>query len=66
MIAVEEDRKFHIHLENCLAAGVSFVPLVVKSLGEWSDKAIDAHRMIGKQLAQHMGQPPSHLINHLF
>ena len=28
-IAVGEDRKFYTHLENCLAAGVSFVPLMV-------------------------------------
>ena len=65
-ITVREDRKFRIHLENCLAAGVSFVPLVVESLGGWSDEAIDTLRLIGKQQAQRMGLPPSHSINHLF
>ena len=65
-ITVGEDRKFRIHLENCLAAGVSFVPLVVESLGGWSDEAIDTLRLIGKQQAQRMGLPSSHSINHLF
>ena len=65
-IAVGEDRKFHTHLENCLAAGVSFVPLMVESLGGWSDEAVDTLRLIGKQQAQRMGLPPSRSINHLF
>ena len=51
VITVREDTKFCTHLENCLPAGVSFVPLVVESLGGWSNEAINNLRLIGKQQA---------------
>ena len=37
---VREHRKFCTHLENCLAAGVPFVPLVVESLGDGAMKQL--------------------------
>ena len=39
-LAVGENRKMTMHASHCQAVGVSFVPLVIESLGGWSDLAV--------------------------
>ena len=46
--------------------GVSFIPLVVESLGGWSDEAADTIASIGRLLGQRLGIPPAETIRHLF
>ena len=46
------------HAESCRAVGVSFVPLVVETLGGWSKGAADALTSIGRLLGQRLGIPP--------
>ena len=40
--SVGEDRKRAAHAEACHSVGVSFIPLVVESLGGWSDQGVSA------------------------
>ena len=59
-------RKMAAHAESCRAVGVSFVPLVVETLGGWSKGAADALTSIGHLLGQWLGIPPSESTSHLF
>ena len=45
-----EERKMAAHAKSCRAVGVSFVPLVVETLGGWSKGAADALTSIGRLL----------------
>lgn len=47
-------------------AGVSFIPLVVESLGGWSDEAAHNITRIGRLLGQRSGSPPAETTSHLF
>ena len=47
-LRVGEERKIAAHAEACRTVGVSFVPLVVESLGGWSDEASDTIANIGR------------------
>ena len=53
------------HAEACRAVGVLFVPLVVESMGRWSDEAIHTVASIGRLQGQRLGIPPSESIRHL-
>ena len=46
--------------------GVSFFPLVVESLGGWSDESIDIIKSIGRLQGQHLGISPNESTQHLF
>ena len=46
-LVVGAERKLATHAVACRAAGIAFVPLVVKSLGGWSNKAADTITKIG-------------------
>ena len=62
-LRVREERKMAAHAEFCRAVGVLFVPLVVESMGGWSDEAI--HPIVRLQ-GQRLGIPQSESIRHLF
>ena len=63
---VGEMRKMNADAESCRAVGVLFVPLVVESLGGWSDEAIRTITNIGRFLGQRLGIPPPESTRHLF
>ena len=46
------------HGGACRAAGVTFIPLVVESLGGWSEEAIQTIKSIGRLQGQRLGIPP--------
>ena len=48
------------------AAGVSFIPLVVESLGGWSYEAIQTIKSISHLQGQRLGLPPPDTTQHLF
>ena len=64
-LAVGENRKMSMHASQCLAVGVSFVPLV-ESLGGWSDLAVKTLSSIGRLLGRQLGILPSDSVHHLF
>ena len=55
-----------LHASACRSVGVSFVPLMVESLGGWSELASKTISNIGRHLGQRLGVPPSDSIKHLF
>ena len=65
-LRVGEMRKMNAHAEPCRAVGVLFVPLVVESLGGWSDEATRTITNIGRLLGQRLGIPPPESTCHLF
>ena len=58
-----EERKMVSNVGACRAAGVTFIPLVVESLGGWSKEAIQT---IGRLQGQRLGIPPPETTRHLF
>ena len=58
-LRVREERKMAAHAEACCAVGVLFVPLVVESVGRWSDEAIHPIASIGHLQGQCLVIPPS-------
>ena len=48
------------------AAGVTFIPLVMESLGGWSEEAIQTIKSIGRLQGQRLGIPPPETTRHLF
>ena len=65
-LRVGEERKRAAHNEACSSVGVIFIPLVVESLGGWSEKAYETIARIGHLLGQRMGSPPRDSTRHLF
>ena len=65
-LQVSEERKMAAHAGACQAAGVSFIPLVVESLGGWSYEAIQTIKSIGRLQGQRLGLPPPDTTRHLF
>ena len=51
----------HLHAASCRAVGVSFVPLLVESLGGWSGHAAKTLFSIGRLQGQRLGIHPSPL-----
>ena len=54
------------HAEECRSIGISFVPMVVESLGGWSESAIHTITAIGRLQGQRLGIPPAECTRHLF
>ena len=52
--------------EACCSVGVSFIPLVMESLGGWSDEAVDTISSIGRPMGQRLGISPVESTRHLF
>ena len=68
-LMVGEERKCVAHAEacqGCHAVGVSFVSLVVESIGGWSKEAALTISEIGRLQVQRLGIPPSETTHHLF
>ena len=65
-LVVGAERKLAAHAVACHAAGIAFVPLVVESLGGWSNEAADTITKIGRLQGQRLGVPPAESIRHLF
>ena len=65
-LSVEEDRKMAAHAEACCSVGVTFIPLVVESLGDWSETAVHSIKSIGRQPGQRLGILPADSSTHLF
>ena len=65
-LVVGAERKLAAHAVACRAAGIAFVPLVVESLGGWSNEAADTIAKIGRLQGQHLGVPQAESIRHLF
>ena len=64
-LLVGEERKLAAHAEACRSAGVTFIPLVVESLGGWSDEA-STIAAIGRLMGQRLGISPTECTRHLF
>ena len=56
-LAVREERKRVAHATPCHAVGVNFIPLVMESLGGWSEEAATTISRIGFLLGQRLGLP---------
>ena len=65
-LSVGEERKRAAHAEACHSVGVSFIPLVIESLGGWSDQAADTIRCFGRLLGQRLGTDTADTTTHLF
>ena len=55
---VAEARKFATHGASCQAAGISFIPLAIESLGGLSDTTAETLSSIGRLIGQRFGVPP--------
>ena len=65
-LRVGEERKMAAHYAACRFVGVVFIPLVVESLGGWSEEAVHNISRIGRLLGLWTGAPPSVSTCHLF
>ena len=57
-LKVGEERKMTAHNAQCQAAGVAFVPLVVETLGGWSQEAVLHISKIGRLVGKRLGHQP--------
>ena len=58
-LSVGKERKMAGHAASCRAVGISFIPLVVESLGGCSELAAETLRRVGCLLGQRLGISPS-------
>ena len=65
-LGVGEERKIASHSSTCYTAGISFVPLVMETLGGWSLEAVETIQAIGHLQSQRLGLQSSQTITHLF
>lgn len=65
-LKVGEDRKMAAHAEACHSIGVIFTPLVLETLGGWSEEAILTISAIGRLQGQRLGTSPTEATRHLF
>ena len=65
-LLVGEERKLAAHADACQAVGVSFIPLVVETLGGMSASSVSTLACLGRLLGQRLGIPPADSIRHLF
>ena len=61
-----EERKMIAHAGVCRAADLTFIPLVVESLGGWTEEVIQTIKSIGRLQGQRLGIPPPDTMRHLF
>ena len=64
-LSVGEERKLAAHAAPCRSVGVTFIPLIVESLGGWSPRAVDVIKNIGRLQGQRLGTPPADSTTHL-
>ena len=65
-LSIGEERKLTVHAAPCRSVGVSFIPMIVESLGGWSPRAVDVIKCIGHLQGQRLGIPPADSTTHLF
>ena len=65
-LLVGEVRKLAAHGDACRAVGISFIPIVVKTLGGMSASSVSTLACLGRLLGQRLGIPPADSIRHLF
>ena len=65
-LLVGEVRKLAAHVDACPAVGVSFIPIVVETLGGMSASSVSTLACIGRLLGQRLGIPPADSTRHLF
>ena len=53
-------------VDACHSVGISFIPLVVESLGGWNCEAMETVKAIGCLQGQRLGLPPTGTFSHLF
>ena len=51
-LSIGEERKLTVHAAPCRSVGVSFIPMIVASLGGWSPRAVDVIKCIGRLQGQ--------------
>ena len=61
-LQVGEERKINAHAESCHSRDILFVPLVVETIGGWSDEAIKTISHIGHLQGQILGSSPVEVI----
>ena len=59
MLSYGERHKRRVHEHECQEAGINFVPLLVETLGGWSDLALSFIRQVAKIQALRLGQQPA-------
>ena len=62
-LSVGEERKRAAHSEACHAVGVTFIPMVVETLGGWGEEAALTVKNIGPPIGN---PPPAQATQHLF
>ena len=65
-LSVGEERKRAAHSEACHAVGVTFIPMVVETLGGWVEEAALTVKIIGRLQGLRLGIPPAQATRHLF
>ena len=65
-LEIGEGWKMAAHAEECREIGITFVPLVVETLGGWCEGAVHTIRDIGKLQGLRLGISPAECTRHLF
>ena len=65
-LLVAEERTFAAHGAACQTAGISFIPLAIKTLGGLSDTTADTISSIGRLIGQRFGVPHNESSRQLF
>ena len=63
---VAESRKRAAYSSLCRSAGISFIPLVVETLGFWGKEALTTIKSLGRLQALRLGLDPKESTKHLF
>ena len=61
-LLIAEERKFAAHGATCQAAGISLLPLAIKTLGGLSDTTVDTISSIGRLIGQRFGISPPRVV----
>ena len=64
-LLVGEARKTSAHEATCAAAGITFVPIVMETLGGMSALTVDTLASLGRLLGQRLGVNTSDSVRHL-
>ena len=65
-LSVGEYHKHSAHSDACREVGVSFVPLLVETIGGWSEKASQTITSIDSLLGQRLGSNSEDTTHHFF
>ena len=60
------NQKWNKYGEACNAEGISFIPMVVETLGGWEEGASQVIKRLGQALARATGQEDNEVVKHLF